>query len=188
MAWQYRRLLQSNVNISRQNVNISKWQNVWKPKMSRSPKHCLHAAARFFQTFHTKQTFNISTDLFHSSRSDSLVPAPQLDGDHLRLGDDQLLHPSPHISLLVGSFFRIPTFHGLLGAAPSWGAHRLTSPGWCSNRLASLGGHRDADNGPGGLDRDTSCWSAWNFTCRSCRKTLGKLDCYLRVICLRKWL
>ena len=81
-------------------------------------RHCLHAAARFFQTFHTKQTFNISTDLFHSSRSDSLVPAPQLDGDHLRLGDDQLL-PPPHISLLVGSFFRIPTFHGLLGAAPS---------------------------------------------------------------------
>ena len=83
-------------------------------------RHCLHAAARFFQTFHTKQTFNISTDLFHSSRSDSLVPAPQLDGDHLRLGDDQLLlHPPPHISLLVGSFFRIPTFHGLLSAAPS---------------------------------------------------------------------
>ena len=27
-------------------------------------RHCLHAAARFFQTFHTKQTFNISTDLF----------------------------------------------------------------------------------------------------------------------------
>ena len=32
--------------------------------LRKKSRHCLHAAPRFFQTFHTKQTFNISTDLF----------------------------------------------------------------------------------------------------------------------------